>query len=128
MKGVNRIFLMGRLGSEPKMQQTKSGRSFTALNIATNRQFKEANGATNTHTDWHRVTVWGQQGERCAQYLSKGQPVMVEGYLSTYERELPEGHKIQQTTITALSVEFLPKGNSSESRVSPPDPAIVSPE
>ncbi len=108
MNGTNRIFILGYLGSTPKMQATKAGSPYTALNIATHRMATKEEGSSKL-TDWHFVRVWGRQAETCVKYLSKGQTVFVEGYLSQYAVEKEDGSKERKTAVQALRVEFLPK-------------------
>ena len=120
MNGLNRIFLMGHLGGNPNTYESVNGNRYTCLNIATHRSAKNDQGGWEQRTDWHHVNVWGPQGETCAERLIKGQPVMVEGYLAQYQRELVSGEKQYKTAINALKVEFLPRGNSTpEASVEP---------
>ncbi len=115
MQGLNKILLMGRLGSTPHIQATKNGKSFTGLSIATHRNRNTADGdgsTTSETTDWHYVRVWGTQAETCAKYLTKGQPVLVEGYLSHFSQSKENGETEKKTGINALRVDFLPRNNS----------------
>lgn len=108
MNGLNRIFLMGHLGSAPQAYQTKSGGNYTSLNIATNRHMGHEDGQSKTVTDWHYVRVWGPTAENCVKYLDKGSHVFVEGYLTQYSR-VSEGKTDRRTGINALRVDFLPR-------------------
>jgi single-stranded DNA-binding protein len=88
MDGMNRVYLLGHLGSDPKTHQTKEGKAFCRLNLAVSRNWSfDADGNSLRRTDWHSVLVWGRHGQTCAQYLKKGSPVLVEGYLSSYQVE-----------------------------------------
>ncbi len=115
MNGFNRIFILGRLGSEPAMQVSKNGQNFTRLSIATHRASRETElaGAENENsrdsqiTDWYSVNVWGHQAETCAKYLKKGQGVMVEGYLSNFQSTKEDGSTYKKIGINAMKVEFL---------------------
>ena len=109
MNGINRIFIMGHLGTDPNTFESTGGHRYTSLNIATHRNRKDDRGEWQQHTDWHRVSVWGRQGETCADRLEKGQPVMVEGYLAQYEQNNDQGVKQWRTAINAIKVEFLPR-------------------
>lgn len=100
MQGFNKIFILGRVGNQPVSQIAKNGESYARLSIATNY------GDT---TEWHNVLVWGKQADTCSKYLQKGQGVMVEGYLSSYEVDRENGEKERRIGINALKVEFLPK-------------------
>ena len=109
MNGFNRIFILGRLGSEPQIQTSRGGHQFTKLSVATNRTQNDEDGEKKETTDWYTINAWGRQGELCARYLSKGQGVMVEGYLSTFQVAREDGKNEGKIAINALKVEFLPK-------------------
>src|SRR5665213_3596767 len=85
MNGLNKVIIVGTLGSDPKNITGKDGKTFTSLSLATNRFWKNKEGTVERRTDWHRVTVFGKKGILCQEYLKKGNPVCIEGYLSTYE-------------------------------------------
>ncbi len=115
MNGFSRIFILGRLGSEPSMQLSKNGQNFTRLSIATHRAARETdanssesdNSRESQITDWYSVNVWGRQAETCAKYLKKGQGVMVEGYLSNFQSVKEDGSTFKKIGINAMKVEFL---------------------
>lgn len=110
MRGLTKVFVVGRLGSKPEMASSQGGRPFTRLSIATQRARKitDDEGSPGTVTHWHSVFVWGKQGELCVKFLDKGAPVLVEGYLSSYEDVSRAGEKQWKSTIHAEKVEFLP--------------------
>lgn len=125
MQGLNRIFLLGRLGNDPQIYSTSQGRPYTGLSLATHRPGTpdESGNRGKEITDWHYIRVWGKQAESCAKYLTKGQPVLVEGYLTQYaktgdnETSSFEGLEVKpekKVTITALRVDFLPRAKMSE--------------
>ncbi len=110
MNGLNRIFLMGHLGSAPQNYPTKNGRQYTSLNVATNRYIgNDDGGRPKTVTDWHYVRVWGTAGENCMKFLDKGSHVFIEGYLSQYSRPKEDGKPDRRTAINANRVDFLPR-------------------
>jgi single-strand DNA-binding protein len=106
---VNKVILVGNLGADPELKYTPSSRALCNLRIATTEVFKDKSGQRQEKTEWHRVTVWGDQGENCQKYLSKGRSVYVEGRLQTrtYEKE---GQKHYATDIVADRVVFLGGG------------------
>lgn len=108
MNGVNKVFIIGRLGQDPKEYTTKEGKPYTRLNLATNYMSKKGDGTNEQKTQWHSVFVFGKKAEICRQFLEKGAPVCVEGHLSTYESTDMEGKKSYNTSITAHEVTFLP--------------------
>src|SRR5204863_8260833 len=90
MGSVNKVILVGNLGADPELKYTPSSRPLCNLRIATTDVFKDKSGQRQERTEWHRVTVWGDQAENCNKYLSKGRSVYVEGRLQTrsYDKEV----------------------------------------
>ena len=79
----NLVILIGRLGKDPVLRFTPDGKPVCDLSLATNKFYKDASGEKQTLTEWHRVTVWGNDAENAAQYLSKGRQVYIQGSLKT---------------------------------------------
>lgn len=133
MGSVNKVLLIGHLGSDPELKHTSSNRAVCNMNIATNESFKGKGGERQERTEWHRVTVWGDQAEHCSKYLEKGRSVYVEGRLQTRSWEDKDGKKRYSTDIVADRVVFLggegtgkPKGQQSRAKhreddAGPPD-------
>jgi single-strand DNA-binding protein len=111
MNGINRVFLMGYLGNDPESQQSKSGKSFVRLNLATHYGKKLESGERQDTTTWHRIVVFGKTAERCQEHLHKGDPFAVEGYLSTSKYEREDGEEASSTSIVAQQVHFIGKRN-----------------
>ena len=107
MASVNKVILIGNLGNDPEKRVTGTGQTVANFNIATNEQWKDKSGAKQERTEWHKIVVWGLQAENCAQYLSKGRPVYVEGRLQTREWQDKDGNKRWTTEIIAQNVKFL---------------------
>jgi len=113
MRGYNKLFLMGRLGSDPQMFATKNGKSYVGLNLATHRNSALTGDGTNRDTtDWHFVRVYGTAAQNCAKYLTKGHPIFVEGYLTQYKVGAVGSEQEKRTGINAIKVEFLPRYSS----------------
>ena len=104
---INRVVLTGNLTRDPELRNTPSGTSVCSLRIASNTRRKDGSGNWVDKPNFFDVTVWGAQGENCAQYLAKGRPVAVDGRLEWREWDTPEGHKRQAIDIIADSVQFL---------------------
>lgn len=105
---VNKVILIGNLGAKPELKYLPSGQAVCELRLATNESFTDKNQQKQERTEWHRVVVWGKQGENCAQYLDKGRPVYVEGRLQTRSwDDKNSGEKRYMTEIVANSVQFL---------------------
>ena len=110
MKDINKIILIGRLGADPTQKSTSYG-AVVNFPMATGRKVKgQAEDGTPTEreeTQWHRIVVWGKQGEACAQYLQKGATVFVEGALKTRKYEDAEGRERISVEVIADQVSFL---------------------
>jgi single-strand DNA-binding protein len=104
---INRVVLTGNLTRDPELRSTGSGMSVCSLRIATNSRRKDQSGNWVEKPNYFDVTVWGAQGENCAQYLSKGRPVAVDGRLDWREWQDQQGNKRQSIDIIADSVQFL---------------------
>ncbi|HZL16659.1 MAG TPA: single-stranded DNA-binding protein [Polyangia bacterium] len=109
MGSVNKVILIGNLGADPELKYTPSSRPLCNLRIATTDVYKDKSGQKQEKTEWHRVTVWGDQAENCNKYLAKGRSVYVEGRLQTrtYDKD---GQKHYATDIVADRVVFLGSG------------------
>ena len=107
MASVNKVILIGNLGRDPELRYTQGGQAVANFSVATTEKFSSRDGTPQERTEWHRIVVWGKQGENCAQYLSKGRSVYVEGSLRTQEWEDREGNKRRTTEVVAQRVQFL---------------------
>ena len=118
MASVNKVILVGNLGRDPELRYTQNGQAVVNFTLATSENWKDkSTGERQERTEWHRIVVWGPTGERCAQYLSKGRTVYIEGRLQTREWEDKEGQKRKTTEINAQTVQFLgsPRGSGKDS-------------
>jgi single-strand DNA-binding protein len=105
---VNVVVITGNLTRDPELRHLNSGTAVCKLRVAVNSRRKD--GQTGDWVDkpnYFDVTVWGPQGENCANYLSKGRPVAVEGRLDWREWEDQGGNKRQSVEIIANTVQFL---------------------
>jgi single-strand DNA-binding protein len=107
MSSVNKVIIVGRLGADPELRYTPSGRPVCRLSIATDRSYRDAEGTRQEQTDWHRVVAWGKQGEVCKSFLNKGRQVYVEGRLAHSSYTDKEGIKRHSTEVVSQSVVFL---------------------
>jgi single-strand DNA-binding protein len=105
---INRVVLVGNLTRDPELRHTPSGTAVCGLRLAVNSRRKDAStGEWGEKPNYFDITVWGNQGESCAQYLSKGRPVAIDGRLDWREYEAKDGSKRQAIEIIADSVQFL---------------------
>ncbi len=107
MANINRVILVGNLTKDPELRSTPSGTSVCKLRVAVNTRQKDASGQWVDKPNYFDVTVWGNQGESCAQYLSKGRPVGIDGRLDWREWDAQDGTKRQAVEIIAENVQFL---------------------
>jgi single-strand DNA-binding protein len=103
---VNRVVVVGNLTRDPELRHTPSGTAVCSLRIAVNSRRKDQTGQWIDKPNYFNVSVFGQQGENCAQYLAKGRPVAVDGRLEWREWESEQG-KREAVEIVADSVQFL---------------------
>jgi len=111
---INRVTMTGNLTRDPELRTTPGGTSVCSMRIACNTRRRDASGEWVDKPNFFDVTVWGAQGENCAQYLSKGRPVAVDGRLEWREWDDQSGNKRQSVDIIAESVQFLGSREGSE--------------
>jgi single-strand DNA-binding protein len=105
---INRVIITGNLTRDPELSSVPAtGTSVCTLRVACNGRRKNSAGQWEDQANYFDVTVWGQQGENCAQYLRKGRGVAVDGRLRWREWTNQEGQKRQAVDIIAESVQFL---------------------
>jgi single-strand DNA-binding protein len=109
---VNRVILVGNLGKDPEVRYTSGGQAVANLRIATSRSWTDKqSGQRKEETEWHDVEVWGKQAEQCAEYLSKGRQVYVEGRLKTDKwQDKQSGQERSKVKVVAETVRFLGGG------------------
>jgi single-strand DNA-binding protein len=118
-RGLNKVLIIGRLGRDPEMRYTPSGRPVTTFSIATSRSWNTSDGERRTETEWFNVVAWGNLAEICKQFLVKGQQVYIEGRLQTRNWEDSEGTKHSATEIVANEMIML--GDRREANNASPD-------
>jgi single-strand DNA-binding protein len=111
----NKAIIIGNVTRDPEIKALPSGAKVTSLSLATNRVWKDANGAKKEQTDFHNVVIFGRQAETVAQYIKKGSSLMVEGRIQTRSWDDKDGKKNYRTEIVADRVQFGPKGGTSTS-------------
>lgn len=114
MVTFNRVILAGNLVRDPEIRYLPSGLSVTSFGIAVNSRYKQ-NNELKEDVSFFDIVVFGKLGENCAEYLSKGRPVLVEGRLRQRRWEA-EGVKRSKIEVVADGVQFLgsPKGGAAE--------------
>ena len=80
---MNKILIIGNLGSDPEMRYTPNGNPVTSFTVATNRRYRTGDGENREETEWFRISAWNRLAETCNQYLQRGSKVYVEGRWSS---------------------------------------------
>jgi single-strand DNA-binding protein len=107
MANINRVVLVGNLTKDPELRHTPGGTPVCSLRIAVNSRRRDESGQWVDKPNYFSVSVFGNQAESCAQYLSKGRPVGIDGRLDWREWQTQEGAKREAVEIVAESVQFL---------------------
>ena len=122
---INKVILIGNLGSDPEMRHTTSGTAVATLSVATSRKWKDKDGSSQEETEWHRVVVWSKSAEYCGNYLMKGSKVYIEGRLQTRKWQDQGGIDKWTTEIVANTVQNLtPRPADGGGRSKPGDPPM----
>jgi single-strand DNA-binding protein len=107
MASVNKLIVIGNVGSEPEMRFTPNGNPVTSFRVATNWRYNTSQGERREETEWFTVVAWNRLAEQCNQFLTKGRLVYVEGRLRSRTWESQEGEKRFRNEIVADKVTFL---------------------
>jgi len=103
---INKVILVGNLGSDPKTYTFEDGNMVTNFNLATSEKYTNKKGEKVDNTEWHNVTTYGKTAELATQYLSKGSKIYLEGKIKTSKYE-KDGEERYKTEIVANNITFL---------------------
>ncbi|MEI7709690.1 MAG: single-stranded DNA-binding protein [bacterium] len=121
---LNKVLIVGNLTRDPELSTIPSGQKVCKIGVATNRVWKDKAGAKQESTTYHNIVVWGRQAETSAQYLKKGQQIMVEGRIETRSwDDKTTGEKKYRTEIIADRVQFGSKSGGASSGGAPSAPS-----
>jgi single-strand DNA-binding protein len=109
MSGLNKVMLIGNVGTDPEMRFTANGNAMTTFRLAISRVHNTADGERKQETDWFTIVTWGKVAESCNQFLNKGRKVYVEASLRARSWESQDGQKRSKIDIIANRVMFLDK-------------------
>ena len=104
---MNNIIIIGRLTKDPELRYTQAGKAVCSFTLAVDRPYS----GDKKEADFINIVVWNKVGENCAQYLSKGRKVAVQGRLQIRSYEVDKGQRRYITEVVANSVEFLEFGD-----------------
>ncbi len=110
---INKAIIYGNLTRDPELKSLPSGMQVCEFSIATNRVWKDKNGAKQESTDYHNVVVFGRQADLVKQYIHKGNGLFVEGRIQTRSWDAQDGTKRYRTEIVADRIQFGPKSGTS---------------
>ncbi|MCU0485297.1 MAG: single-stranded DNA-binding protein [Anaerolineales bacterium] len=113
-RSLNKVMIIGRLGRDPEMRYTPSGRPVTTFTVATSRTWNTSDGERRVETEWFNIVAWGNLAEICKQYLNKGHQVYIEGRLQSRTWDDPEGNKHSSVEIVANEMIMLSERREAE--------------
>jgi len=102
----NKVILVGRLGKDPEVNYTQNGTAVSNFSLATDDFWRGGDGDSNKVTDWHKCTAWGRLADVAAEYISKGDKILVEGKLKN-NSYVKEGVTIHYTYVHITSMKFI---------------------
>lgn len=106
---LNKVFVLGRLTSDPQLRTTPGGQSVGSFSIATNRVWTDKSGARQEEVEYHNIVVWGKQAEIANQFLKKGSLAFVEGRLQTRSWQDKQGQARKTTEIVCDRLQLGPR-------------------
>ncbi len=104
-RGFSRVVLVGNLGRDPEMRYSQNGTPITNFSMAVNRRKRQPDGSFQDETDWYRVSLFRQQAENAAEWLRKGNKVLVEGELQIRAYTGQDG--VERTSVDVIANTFL---------------------
>ncbi|MES2931789.1 MAG: single-stranded DNA-binding protein [Patescibacteria group bacterium] len=102
---LNKVLLYGNLTRDPELKALPSGQQVASFGLATNRSFKNKEGAQQEQTEFHNIVAFGRTAEVMGQYLKKGRPIYVEGRIQTRSWD-KDGVKQYRTEIVVDTFQF----------------------
>ena len=126
MAGLNKMLVIGNVGTDPDMRYTPNGNPVTSFRLATGRTYTASDGEKRQETEWFTVVSWNQLAEQCNQYLTKGRRVYVEGRLKSNTWTGADGQNRFRNEIVANRVLFLDRGQQESSEGDAGDAAVQS--
>lgn len=103
----NKVQLIGNVGNAPEVKTLDGGKKVANFSMATNENYKNANGEKVQNTEWHNIVAWGKIAEIVEQFVGKGKEVAIEGKLTSRSYETKEGEKRYVTEVVASEILLL---------------------
>ncbi|WP_290654442.1 single-stranded DNA-binding protein [Idiomarina sp.] len=115
-RGVNKVILVGNLGSDPEVRYTQNSTAIANLSIATSESWKDKQtGEPREQTEWHRCVAYRRLAEIAGEYLKKGSKVYVEGRLQTRKWQGQDGQDRYTTEIVVNELQMLDSRGTEQS-------------
>jgi len=111
---LNKMLIIGNVGSEPEMRYTPGGNPVTSFSVATNYRYTTSEGEQREETEWFRVNAWNKLAEQCNQYVTKGMKVYIDGRLKSSPWVGNDGQPRAGNEIVANTVRFLDRRTAEE--------------
>jgi single-strand DNA-binding protein len=115
-RSLNKVMLLGRLGRDPEVRYTSSGRAVATFTLATSERWRDQDGNDQERTEWHRIVAWARLGEICGEFLSKGKQVYIEGRIQSRDWEDQDGNRRTTFEIVAKDMIMLGGAGSGQGR------------
>ena len=123
MKSVNKVVLLGNVTRDAEVKKVTGGKNACSFGLATNRIWKNADGEKESLVEYHSIVCWDGLADFAGQYVKKGKPLYVEGYLKTHSWESPEGIRKDRTEVVLENIVLLgardpssPEGSTKDSK------------
>ena len=119
---VNKVILIGNLGSDPEVRYLEGGSTVARFNIATSESYTNKGGERVEQTEWHRIELWDRLAQIAEKYLRKGNSVYIEGRIRSENWTDKEGQQRTGITIRANNMTLLGGSNAGGDGDAPPAP------
>ena len=120
MAGINKVIIVGRLGSDPEIRTMPNGEAVANISVATSETWTDKNtGERRETTEWHRIVFYRRQAEVVGEYLRKGSQVYVEGRLRTRKWQDQNGQDLYATEIQGDVLQMLDSRQSGDNQDKP---------
>ncbi len=109
MRGLNKVLLIGNLGSDPEIKLLEGNIKVAKFSLATTESYKDENGQTHANTEWHSIVLWRGLADLAEKYLHKGSLVHIEGKIKTRSYDDKQGNKRYVTEVIVEQLILLDK-------------------
>ena len=115
MAGVNKVILLGNLGSDPEVKYLENGSVVARINLATSESYKDKQGNKQTLTEWHEIELWDGLAKVAEQYLKQGDTIYLEGKIKSNKWTDDQGNNRKSLLIRGINMTMVNKKNSNQS-------------